>query len=443
VVAAGAFGILAAAIGVVAYKTWKMAEIHRGVMEELEKKEKYSFPSIDAMYASLNRTYNEAKRVKSVVDELTADKLVIDETGQPMGVFSRRGWQAFGNALAMSNGAYGLEPYTYSDAYQDNIKEGLTTLARQQAVDIRSSFFGELEKQRTPLEAAAFIGTIDDFYKLDLNTVDTSLYTSGTYRNGPNKGQQWNSYNAQTGEGQYLTGLKKTLTIAQGMRTGTYINWINTNLVPELTSFAKEYQNIISSQSYAEQALSKVQIENGQIIPGLNFAELKSLGLQKDANTGQWTIPQLPSTASDDEKKQHLINSRLIHNDLVAYTGILRKHWGGNGSIAESIMMAAGFSPELFSNEPDRNDMAPWNKPGISSEDGDDGGAGGNYSGTGKLSSAAPKQVIVNITNLLSVETIELLKTTDGKHPEIQDLKEQMAEALISVVHDFDASWNA
>ena len=66
--------------------------------------------------------------------------------------------------------------------------------------------------------------------------------------------------------------------------------------------------------------------------------------------------------------------------------------------------------------------------------------AGGNYSGTGKLSSAAPKQVIVNISNLLSVKTIDLLKSPDGQLAEIQNLKEQLAEALIDVVHDFDAT---
>ena len=38
----------------------------------------------------------------------------------------------------------------------------------------------------------------------------------------------------------------------------------------------------------------------------------------------------------------------------------------------------------------------------------DDGGAGGNYSGTGRLSSAAPKQVIVNIESLLSVNIYRL-----------------------------------
>ena len=69
--------------------------------------------------------------------------------------------------------------------------------------------------------------------------------------------------------------------------------------------------------------------------------------------------------------------------------------------------------------------------------------AGGNYSGTGKLSSAAPKQVIVQITNLLSVGTIDLMKSTEGQQEEIKGLKEQLAQALIDVVHDFDASWNA
>ena len=66
---------------------------------------------------------------------------------------------------------------------------------------------------------------------------------------------------------------------------------------------------------------------------------------------------------------------------------------------------------------------------------------GGNYSGTGKLSSSAPKQVIVHIGNLLSLESINVLKSDEGKSSEIQNLKEQLAQALIDVVHDFDASW--
>ena len=54
-----------------------------------------------------------------------------------------------------------------------------------------------------------------------------------------------------------------------------------------------------------------------------------------------------------------------------------------------------------------------------------------------------PKQVIVNIDSLLSVRTIDLMKSKEGQTEEIQNLKEQLAQALIDVVHDFDASWNA
>lgn len=102
----------------------------------------------------------------------------------------------------------------------------------------------------------------------------------------------------------------------------------------------------------------------------------------------------------------------------------------------------AGFTPDLYSNEPDSNDTKPFSSNPITNNGPDDGGAGGNYSGTGRLSSAAPKQVIVNIDSLLSVQTIDLMKSQEGQTEEIQNLKQQLAQALIDVVHDFDASWN-
>ena len=119
----------------------------------------------------------------------------------------------------------------------------------------------------------------------------------------------------------------------------------------------------------------------------------------------------------------------------------LRGALGGSAEAAINVMKAAGIPEYLYSNEPDSKDEEPYKANGISFS-GDDGGAGGDYSGTGKLSSAAPKQVIVNIGNLLEVKTIDLLKTPEGQTVEIQNLKEQLAQALIDTVHDFDASWN-
>lgn len=45
------------------------------------------------------------------------------------------------------------------------------------------------------------------------------------------------------------------------------------------------------------------------------------------------------------------------------------------------------------------------------------------------------------IENLLSVEAIQLLEGESGNNEKIQNLKEQMAQALIDVVHEFDATW--
>lgn len=68
------------------------------------------------------------------------------------------------------------------------------------------------------------------------------------------------------------------------------------------------------------------------------------------------------------------------------------------------------------------------------------GGAGGSYGGAGKLSSAAPKQVIVKIENLMNVERVDL--SDSRKADAVRNLKTEMAQALIDVVHDFDSSWN-
>jgi TP901 family phage tail tape measure protein len=420
VVAAGAFGVLAAAIGLVAYKTWKMQDIHKAVIEDLVKKEKYSFPAIEQLNAALGEAYTTAKAAKSQLDELTRGKNLIEQTGQPMGTLSPRGWRAFFSGFATSKGyVEGLEQYTYWDAYQDNITEALTTLARQEAVETRRSFYGELGKQRTATEIGSFIRMMPQTYLHDLTDVNRSLYRY---------------YDEKTGIGTFVSGLKKTMTVDDGLKTGVYKNYLNQTLYPELQGRAELYRSLITSQPAAETWLG----EAGKF----DFGALRDMGFTKNAQ-GVWEQNVLPRNATDAQKEEHLTNSRIVHQDLILMMGKLREFWGGSGEVAENIMRAAGFPTHMFSNEPDRLDMAPWNSPGITAPDGDDdGGAGGNYSGSGKLSSAAPKQVIVNITNLLSIETVELLRSGSGNQPEIQDLKEQMAQALISVVHDFDASWN-
>lgn len=54
--------------------------------------------------------------------------------------------------------------------------------------------------------------------------------------------------------------------------------------------------------------------------------------------------------------------------------------------------------------------------------------------------SAAPKQVIVRIGNLMSVDKIDLSNPNNAAV--IANLKSELAQALVDVVHDFDQTWN-
>ena len=53
---------------------------------------------------------------------------------------------------------------------------------------------------------------------------------------------------------------------------------------------------------------------------------------------------------------------------------------------------------------------------------------------------AAPKQVIVRIDKLMNVESVDLSNPDNAAV--ISNLKGQLAQALIDVVHDFDETWH-
>lgn len=224
---------------------------------------------------------------------------------------------------------------------------------------------------------------------------------------------------------------------AVAARTYDYALYMNQNTVPEIVRAATTYRNAISSASKAQELMRS---------GGYDFDQLAAWGFSMDEN-GHWSQKVLGRNATDEERVESLANRKLAHTSLVRFFSALRQTFGGSAEAAENILRVAGFTPDQYSNEPESNDMRPFDSNPITNrhlDDGpDDGGAGGNYSGTGRLSSAAPKQVIVNIESLLSVSTIDLMKSREGQAEEVQNLKQQLAQALIDVVHDFDASWGA
>lgn len=422
VVATAGIAALVGALGWVAYKTWKVKEAKDAMQEEIAANEKYRYPSIEALHKSLSETYDKAINAKKAVDDLTAGKTLEEGSGQTIGAFTGNWWTAllssFGAAGASRYGGLGGMPYTdfydFQDAYQDDTRAALLTVARKDSQARVNSAYAEMGKLKTDVEIRAFMLNIKDKFGQDESKLDKSLWTEDKdgkifYKRGMDKFQESDAYT-----------------------TKHYVDYMNNDVVPKVTIAADAYRQAMSSQAAAQASMK-----------GFAFDELGKKGFYQDKN-GQWVQKTLGKDATDDERVLALSNYEQVHNQVVQFTSALRKTWGGSAEIAENIIRKAGFGSMLSSNEPDYNDKQPFNANGITfnPEGEDDGGAGGNDSGTGKLSSAAPKQVIVNITNLLRVETIDLMKSENGQLTEIQNLKEQMAQALIDVVHDFDASWN-
>lgn len=421
VAAAGAVGVLAGALGWVAYKAWQVKEATEAAFAELQQERKYNYPSVDALYDSLRKTYSAAVSAKGAVDDLTEGKSLQETTGLKIGAWTGNWFRALFNHLPSGGSAYGgytytLPAYTFGDAYRDDLTRAIIAQADKDGTKRIKSVYAELGKLTTQTEIQAYIDAIPTVLGYDFSKVDRTLYshysdTARTFRRG-----------------------LKDITDLEATQTWEYQNRINEKLVPEALVAAREYRYLMESQATAQAGIAAT---------GFSFREMTDRGFRFNDKRGLWEQAPLPKNATEEQKKEHLKNFRIVHDKLVTVLGAMRDTYQ-SGEIAENIFKRAGIPAHLYSNEPMSVDETPWNAPGISVTGlgADDGGAGGNYSGTGKLSSAAPKQVIVNITNLLSIETVELLESEEGSHPRIQNLKEQMAQALIDVVHDFDASWN-
>ena len=417
---AGITGLIGA-LGWVAYKTWKVKEAKDAVIAEIAENRKYRYPSIEALYSSLNATYEKALDTKSAIDDITS-KTVQEVSGQKVGAFTGNWWSAlissFGAGQSSGYGGPSYDSfYSFGDAYQDDLTAGITRIAEMESQNRLNAAFGELAKARSTTDVGAFIQNVHNLYGADESRINRSLYS--TYADDKKI---------------FRRGLK-SMSHSDAMLTWQFMDYQNRVTIPEIKRMAEEYKWILGSRENANSTMRS---------GGFDFAELRAKGFYFDDKTQFWTQTPLPASATDQQREDQLADFRYIHTNLVRFVAALRNTWGGSSEIAEAIVSKAGFPTHLYSNEPDRNDPRPFNASGITAPDGDedDGAAGGNYSGTGKLSSVAPKQVIVNITNLLSVETIDLMKSPEGQQEEIKNFKDQMAQALIDVVHDFDASWN-
>ena len=406
-------GAVAATAGI----AWKIKEAKDAVLEEIESNRKYRYPSIEALYSSLSETYNMAVKTKRAVDEVVAGKSIEEASGHKIGAFTSNWWAGFLGefAIASSEGMVSRDHvYNMDKARQDDIRDALVTLAKRDSQTRIDAAYAEFGKMGTVLEVDAFLKTVKERFGQQEKDLDKSLWRM------------------QDGKAVYVNDIGDR-SEAVAARTYDYARYMNTQTVPEIVRAATAYRNAISSAANAHELMRK---------GGFDFDQFRAWGFEQDEN-GLWKQRALGQNATDAQRIDNIAHRKLAHTTLVKFFSSLRQTFGGSAEAAENILRVAGFTPDQYGNEPDSNDTRPFAANPITNTHLDDGGAGGNYSGTGRLSSAAPKQVIVNIESLLSVRTIDLMKSKEGQTEEIQNLKEQLAQALIDVVHDFDASWNA
>lgn len=426
VAATAGIAALVGALGWVAYKTWQIKKAKDAVLEDITANEKYRYPVIEDLYAALHKTYQQAIDTKKAVDDLTSGKTVEESSGHKIGIFTGNWWMSFlaelGASLSSSRGGvYHAPAYSYSDAQQDDSREAITAIARRDSQSRLNAAYAEFGKMSDPLEVRAFIENIALKYGQQAVTAAEAAKKLGLDK------PFWFERN---GKITYTNALGDLPEVAAAY-TPTYAAYQNNTTVKHITTAAQGYLDAIESMAGARALIEK---------SGFDYGELARGGFTQNKD-GLWVQKALNAQATDKERQEMLAGRQRVHHLLVNLSGTLRQVFGGSSEAAENILRKAGFSAALYANEPDSNDTSPFNANRITNIGDDDGGAGGNYSGTGRLSSAAPKQVIVNITNLMSVETIDLLKSPEGQTAEIQHFKEQMAQALIDVVHDFDASW--
>lgn len=418
VIATAGISALVGVLGYLAYKTWKVKEAKDAVLEELDSNKKYIYPSINALTESLRETYNQAIRTKTAIDDLTTGKTIEESSGQSTGMFTSNGWTAWMSMVGSGIIKNMSNSYNYADAYQDDVKSAIQMIAKREGQNHINASWAAFGKLKSALEVDAYINTIDKKFKQDESSLDTSLWTV-----------------AANGKIIYKKDMGK-MGEKTAMKTRDFMDYQNGTTVPVIRKNAEIFRDIIKDSSSSQKFLED---------SGLDFNLFNKAGYQKN-KAGIWVDKPLNSSASDEQRKNKMTAQMNLQEDLIKHVANLRGKLGGSSEAAETIMKKAGISPHLYSNEPGHNDLQPYNANRITNLDddssGDDRSAGGNYSGTGKLSSTAPKQVIVNISSLLSVQTIDLMKSKEGQVTEVQNLKEQLAQALIDVVHDFDASWN-
>lgn len=345
VAATAGLSALVGILGMVAYKTWQVNKARSTILEEVNSNKKYRYPSIDALTESLNKAYSAALATGEAVKDLTAEKTLGEKSGLGDVAFSGNWWKGlisqWGQAIAGNKNYNG---YDVANAYQDAYKTMILAESDKKGQKIINSALADLAKQNTATGIQAFIDTAHEIYGVSPNVLDKSLYVE-------KNGKVW--YTKDMSEQPYSVF----------ERTPTYLDYINNKILPNIITVAEKYKDAIVTSSGAQDLVSGLtDINSGKTVS----QQLEKIGWKRNMDDGTWYSPALPKNPTDKDRVAKQTRDRLAHQLLVATYTALTATMGGQANMAYNIMTKAGFSPDMFSNEPDSNDKYSWDKRDIS-----------------------------------------------------------------------------
>ena len=206
----------------------------------------------------------------------------------------------------------------------------------------------------------------------------------------------------------------------------------------------KEYQDELRNMIEGDTGLLRQAVGAiGDKDKALNIASqmgvgtLSSMGINYNVSTGEFVFPKAPDASSTDEERQKYvdtINKARESSFVKTITDALPM------PIVTSLLKTLGIPLSIVSSK-------PMNTVGGNIINADDMGAEdvNNVGGTGgrsmlSRSTTQPKQVIINIDNLMSVNDVKI--NDDNRSSTLSTLKEDVTALLLDIVHDTSASFH-
>lgn len=204
--------------------------------------------------------------------------------------------------------------------------------------------------------------------------------------------------------------------------------------------YQSEFMNIVTGDAdMLKEAVGAIGNKDKalSLLSQMGIGVLSNMGVNFNASTGQFDFPVQPGKeATDDERQDYVDNINKMRESpfVKTITEALPM------PIVTSLLETLGIPSTIVSSK-------PMYTVGGNIINADDMGADdvNNVNGTGgssmlSRSTTQPKQVIINIDNLMSVNDVKI--NDDNRSSTLSTLKEDVTALLLDIVHDTSASFH-